>query len=310
MSDSPPDPVLVGIDVGGSAVKLGALTSSGERLREDSVAVAAGRPMEDVLDECVGRLRGLPRVRAIGVGVPGLLDRDAGRVTTSPNLPELEGVDLRGVLGVRTDLPPDAIRIENDANVAALGEQWLGAARGERNVLVVTLGSGIGGGLILGGELFVGEGLAGEVGHVTVDPDGPPCGCGSHGCLEALASANAARRRAIERGLPAGDPGNLELLAERARAGAAPERDLLDEVGRDLGHGLGTVVCTLDVRTFVIGGGFSAALDVLEDGIRRGLSEWAYGERVSRIRITRAALGPSAGWIGAARLVRPLVEAT
>ena len=197
------------------------------------------------------------------------------------------------------------MRIENDANVAALGEAWRGAARGERHVMILTLGTGIGGGLILDGELYVGEGMAGEIGHVTVDPDGLACGCGSRGCLETLASATAVRRRAEELGLPPDAPGNLERLAERARAGEGPERELLERVGCDLGHGLAEALCLLDVRSFVFGGGFAAALDTLEPGIRRGVGEWAYGERVREIRIARAALGPSAGWIGAARLTLP-----
>jgi glucokinase len=301
-------PPWIGIDVGGSAVKLGAATSEGEVLEERSLPVdpAAGAPaILGAAGEAVRALPGGGEPAALGVGLPGLLDRTAGRVLTSPNLPWLEGVDVRGLLAAATGVAPGAIRIENDANVAALGEQWLGAARGERDVLVATLGTGIGGGLVLDGRLYLGEGLAGEIGHVTVDPDGPACGCGSRGCLEALASASAASRRATERGLPAGAPGDLEELARAAREFAGPERALLREVGVDLGHGLGIVLCLLDVRTFVLGGGFSAALDVLEPGIRTGLSEWAYGDRVSGVRIERAALGASAGWIGAARLVAP-----
>jgi glucokinase len=202
------------------------------------------------------------------------------------------------------------VRVENDANVAAQGELWLGAARGERHALVVTLGTGIGGGVVLDGRLFVGEGLAGEIGHVTVDACGPQCGCGARGCLETLASASAASRRARERGLPAAAPGDLELLATRARAAAGPERELLLEVGLDLGRGLASAVSLLDLRTFVLGGGFSAALDLLEPGIRRGLAERAYGERVASVRLVRALLGPSAGWIGAACLCRPAAGRT
>jgi glucokinase len=220
-------------------------------------------------------------------------------VDTTPTVPGLSGVELRAELARRTGLAPRAIQVENDANAAAAGEAWLGAARGERHALVVTLGTGIGGGLILDGRPFSGEGLGGEVGHLVVDPQGPPCGCGSRGCLEALASANAARRRARERGLPAADPGNLELLVERARAPGA-ERELLLEIGRDLGRGLAAVVTLLDVRLFVFGGGFSAAFERLEAGIQEGLAERSFGERGVRLR--KAALGPAAGWIGAAHL--------
>jgi glucokinase len=144
--------------------------------------------------------------------------------------------------------------------------------------------------------------MAGEVGHVCIDPLGPPCGCGRRGCVEQFASATAAIRRAKAAGLPEGSPGDLELLAKQARAWDGPERALLQDVGRDLGRGLGVVVCLLDLRTFVIGGGFGAATDVLEPGIRAGLRDRSYGDRLLHVRILPAKLGGDAGWIGAARL--------
>jgi glucokinase len=165
--------------------------------------------------------------------------------------------------------------------------------------LLVTLGTGVGGGLVLGGKLFSGPGgMAGEIGHVVVDPNGTVCGCGARGCLETLASATAARRRAIERRL--GD--DLESLAAKARRSAGPERELFLDVGRDLGRGLAVALTLLDVRLFVVGGGFGAALDLLEPGVRAGIAERSYGRRADDLRIVAAALGPDAGWIGAARL--------
>jgi len=298
----------VGIDVGGTTVKLGALDPAGRTMGERSVAVAGVPRVALVLDgiaAAVRELAGGTPATGVGVGMPGLLDRAAGRVDESPNLPIFNGCALRDELARRLELSPELVALENDANAAALGEARQGAARGERDVLVVTLGTGVGGGLILGGELFLGAGLAGEIGHVMVDPEGPPCGCGSRGCLETLASATAVRRRALALGLP----GDVEQLAAAARAAEGPERALLAAVGRDLGHGLAAVVCLLDLRTFVFAGGFAAALDVLEAGIRRGLTEWAYGERVTSIRLARAALGSAAGWIGAALLPRPLMSA-
>ena len=290
----------IGVDVGGTSAKLGALdpgdppSVAGER----SVPVAGEDPAE-VLDGIASAARELaPDLTGLGVGTPGLLDRANGVILASPNLPAFAGVSLRAELARRLDLAPARVVIENDANAAALGEARLGAARGARNALVLTLGTGIGGGLILGGELEIGDGLAGELGHVVVLPDGPPCGCGSRGCLETLASASAVRRRAAEAGL-AEDP---EALTAAARTADGPERALLSAVGRDLGHGLAAAVSLLDVRTFVFGGGFSAALDVLEPGIRAGLREWAFGERVETVRLLPAALGPRAGWIGAATL--------
>lgn len=295
---------LAGVDVGGSALKLGVLAPDGTGRMETTLAVRPGDSATAIFSGAARALRELAPARLLGVGVglPGLLDRAQGCVRQSPNLPWLEDVPVATELARHLAIKPARVLLENDANVAALGELWLGAARGERNLLLLTLGTGIGGGLILGGELFVGEGLAGEIGHVTIDAEGPPCGCGARGCLETLASASAARRRALERGLPTDAPGDLVRLTEIARERAGPERELLQAVGYDLGRGLAAVVALLDVRTFVFGGGFSAALDVLEPGIRRALREWAYGERVASLRLLPAALGPSAGWIGAARL--------
>jgi glucokinase len=295
----------IGLDVGGSAIKAGAIAADGSARVERTVPVPSQAATGEMLDLLADAVRGLatdglpPR---LGVGVPGLLDRERGRVLQSPNLPWLAGAEVRTELAHRLALPTAAVLVENDANVAAQGELWLGAARGQRHALVVTLGTGIGGGVVLDGELFVGQGLAGEIGHVVVDPAGPRCGCGARGCLETLASASAASRRARERSLPREAPGDLELLAARARAGAPAERELLAEVGADLGRGLACAVALLDVRTFVLGGGFSAALDTLEQGIRRGLGERAYGQRVDEVKLVRASLGASAGWIGAASL--------
>jgi predicted NBD/HSP70 family sugar kinase len=157
------------------------------------------------------------------------------------------------------------------------------------------------GGLILDGKLYAGEGMAGEVGHIVVDPSGIACGCGSRGCVETLASATAAKRRAVQAGLPSTKPGDLRLLAERARAGHTPEKKLLHDVGLDLGRGIAPVISLLDLHVFVFGGGFSAALDTMEDGIRAGAKERSYGARRAELKFVHATLGPSAGWIGAAR---------
>lgn len=293
----------VGIDLGGSAIKAGAIASTGNVLERRSGPVDGGEGADRVLDRIATVARDLGVSGALGLGSPGVFDRRAGRILESPNLPYLEGVAICEELGRRLDLPANAIFLENDANVAALGERWIGAGRTEPNFLLLTLGTGVGGGFVLDGELFAGPGgMAGEIGHVVVDPRGPVCGCGAQGCLETLASASAARRRAEERGLPRGRPGDLERLAAVAREAPGPERELLVEVGTDLGRGLAAALTLLDVRVFLVGGGFGAALDVLELGVRKGLAERSYGRRIDDVRILPAALGPDAGWIGAARL--------
>ena len=257
-----------------------------------------------MLDEAaeLARALGAARSGALGVGVAGLLDRSRGLLAESPNLAFLRGLAIGAELAERLGLRSASVRLENDANAAALGEQWLGAAKGLSDALVVTLGTGIGGGAILAGRLYTGGGgRAGEIGHVVIDPAGPPCACGARGCSETLASAAATARRARERGLPRERPGDVERLVARAREGGAPEARLLTEVGRDLGRALAAAVTLLDLEHVVFAGGFSAALDVLEEGIRAGLEERCFGRR--DVRLSRAALGPAAGWIGAARLV-------
>jgi glucokinase len=291
----------IGIDLGGTAIKAGCITHDGVTVAEHSVDSGAERGRDAVLDTLAQVFRELGGGESLGIGVPGLLVRERGYLIASPNLPGFVDLDVRGELARRCKIDPRQVHVENDAKAAALGEMWLGAGRGIRDALVVTLGTGIGGGLILNGELYVGSGMAGEVGHIVIDPQGPLCGCGKRGCVEMHSSATAARKRAIAAGLPESSPGDLVLLAERARQGHAPERALLHAIGLDLGRGLGPVVCLLDLRTFIFGGGFAGALDTLEAGIRAGIDERSYGNRSPDVRLIGATLGASAGWIGAAR---------
>lgn len=288
--------VALGIDVGGTAIKAGRIRSDGTIEEERNFEWDGVDPALDVIAELTRIADAMGAFQAVGLGVPGLLDTSRGVVTASPNLPALAEAPLRDALAAHTGLAPTHVVVENDANAAACGEAWLGAAAEERDTMLVTLGTGIGGGIILDGELYRGAGMAGEIGHVCIDPGGPPCGCGAKGCLETLASARAAASRAEALGLGS----DLQAVSERARAGSAADAALLSAVGRDLGYGLAVVVTLLDLRHFVVGGGFSAAFDALEGGIREGLRERCYGERVEHVRLTRARLGNRAGWIGAA----------
>jgi glucokinase len=289
---------LVGIDVGGTAIKGGAVDDDGKILNRGEVPAGLDEGPEAVVERIVSLARDMGAESALGLGVPGLLDREQGLVLSSPNLRPLDGYPLRDELARRLGVEAKAVHVENDANVAAIGEHWLGGARGESHVLMITLGTGVGGGLILDGQLFLGEGGGGEVGHTVVDPAGPLCGCGQRGCLEVLASATAARRRAREAGLTE----DLKELTSAARTAPGAERDLMIAVGRDLGRGLGTVVTLLDLRCFLIGGGFGRALDVLREGVEAGIRERCTGPGRANLRILSAELGPDAGWIGAARL--------
>lgn len=287
----------IGFDIGGTALKAGAIDADGGNRVETSRETGPDTDLERLIGLFAEIRDELGPADRVGLGSPGLLDREGGRVLDSPNLAWMTAGPLVGPTAERLGLPRDRVAFENDANAAALGEFWLGAGSEDRSLLFVTLGTGVGGGLILDGELVLGDGLAGEVGHFKVDPEGPPCGCGQRGCVEALASATAARRRAVEAGL--GE--DLADLNARATRGEEAPRALFEAIGRDLGYGLSATLNLLDLRTYVIGGGFSAAMPHLLPGIQRGFFEGSYGDRVGALRISRASLGPSAGWIGAAR---------
>ena len=289
---------LVGIDLGGTAIKGGAVREGGEILERRQVDSDVAEGSEAVCSRIAALARELGAEHALGIGIPGLVDRERGLVTASPNLGPTVGFPMRDEVARLLGIEPARVKLENDANVAIFGEHWIGAARGEDHALLLTLGTGIGGGLVLDGRLFLGEGLAAELGHVTVEPGGIPCGCGSRGCMETLASATAALRRAREAGLSE----DLEVLCRLARDGGGPERELLEAVGRDLGRGLAQAILILDVRCFLIGGGFGAALDLLRPGILEGIDERSYGRPPELLKILPASLGPDAGWIGAARL--------
>ncbi len=289
----------VGIDLGGTAIKAGAVSLSGEVLERRSIPAELERGPEDLADRIAGLARELKCSDSVGIGVPGLLDRDAGVVLTSANLHQIDGFPLVDAVAEHLGVPPSHVALENDANVAALGEAWAGAGRKDPDFLMVTLGTGVGGGVVLGGEVVTGSGgLAGEIGHIFIGPGGPECGCGKRGCLETLASATATIRRAQAAGLPA-DLVEVNALASGGDAAAAT---LFSDVGRDLGRGLAAATVLLDVRVFVIGGGFGAALELLRPGIEEGLTERAYGRVAEDYRILGAELGPDAGWIGAARV--------
>jgi glucokinase len=291
----------VGIDLGGTSVKLGALDLEGAPIDSLSFPTELDRGPADLARRMAEAARALGVEGSLGLAAPGLLERGRGVVTASPNLAPIEGFPLRDELARLLGFDPRRVRFENDANAAAVGEHCAGAARGEHSFAMATLGTGVGGGILLEDRLVIGEGgLAGELGHVVIDPRGPRCGCGGRGCLEQYASASAAARRAREAGLEP-DPVRLTALA---RGGAGPERDLLSAIGRDLGRGLAPLVTLIDLRCFVIGGGFGAAFELLLPGLVEGLLERTFGRRPGDFRLYPATLGGDAGWIGAARLGR------
>ncbi|MBX5436558.1 MAG: ROK family protein [Alicyclobacillaceae bacterium] len=290
----------VGVDVGGTKISA-ALLSDGTRIHSAvEVATEAEHGPDHVIARivaCVKRvLQGVnpSQVVGIGIGAPGPLDPQAGVVIAPPNLPGWRHVPLRDriqeVLGISAWL-------DNDANVAALAEHRFGAARGASHVIYITVSTGIGAGIIIGGELYRGQsGVAGEIGHVVVNPAGPPCQCGRRGCLEALASGTAIARTATQR---YGRPVTAAEVARLASAGDAVARAVLDEAIENLGWGLVSVVNLLNPAVVVIGGGVAQVGAAMFDKLNAIVRRQALAGAGDAVRIVPASLGRQSGVIGA-----------
>jgi glucokinase len=301
---------VIAVDLGGTKLLAGVLSDDGVVVKRTvrPTAVESQEALLAELDAAIGELRE-EDVGAIGVGLPSTIDQRVGRAVSSVNIP-LAGIDFREHLTTRFGLPA---AIENDANAAALAEHRFGAGRGSQHMVMLTLGTGVGGGLILNGELYRGAvGAAGELGHITLDLDGPPCQgtCPGFGHLEALASGTAtdhlAQKIAVDR--PDGDLGraaaagrtvDAHLAVDLAAEGSGDARDLLEKVGFVLGTGIASFVNVFNPELVVIGGGFARAGDLLLEPARRVVAERALLPARELVRIVPALLGAEAGLIGA-----------
>lgn len=284
-------PVVIGLDVGGTKILSGLVDRDGNILAEHEVPSPAGSEegVLAALDEAVEALLG-KRVAAIGYGIPANLERGTGRILWATNL-QLTDVDLLARARERFGLP---VGIENDAGAAALAEWRRGAGRGTANLLMVTLGTGVGGGIVLDGRLFRNWV---EIGHVVVEEDGPECTCGGRGHLEVLASGSAAVAAARELYGPEAD---AHLLVVHARAGKQAAREALVRMGRSLGAAIGSLVNVFDPEVVVVGGGFGAAAgDLVLDSARETARREAIYPADGTLRVVQAELGPEAGLVGA-----------
>jgi glucokinase len=284
-------PVVIGLDVGGTKIRSGLVGRDGGVVAEHEVTSPEGG--EDVvlatLDEAVEALLD-ERVAAIGYGIPANLERGTGRVLWATNLP-LTDVDLLSRSRERFGLP---VGIENDASAAALAEWRLGAGRGVANLLMLTLGTGVGGGLVVDGSPFR---QWAELGHLVVQEGGRECTCGGHGHLEVLASGSAADRDARELYGPDSD---AEELVKRARAGEEPARRALARIGTSLGAAVGSLANVFDPELVVVGGGFGAAAgDLVLDPAREAARREAIHPADKELRIVPAELGEESGLVGA-----------
>ncbi len=296
-------PLTLGVDVGGSKILAGVVDAAG-RVTDVVGAETPGRRnlprvVEDTIVDTVQKLASEHDVAAVGVGAAGFVALD-GVVRFAPHV-SWRDEPLEQRLAHRLGLP---VAVDNDANVTALAETAFGAARGASEVLCVTLGTGIGGAVVMGGRVRRGSsGLAGEFGHMQVVPDGIGCPCGLRGCWEQYSSGTALRRLAAEFGAPAGIDG--PRVTEAAADGVDWAVRAFEEVGTWLGVGVAGLCAALDPDVVVIGGGLSASGELLLAPARVALGEKLPGRGYRPIpRLVAADLGPRAGMVGAAELVR------
>ena len=330
----------IGVDLGGTNLRIAAVDEQGKLVEKITLGtkVSLGRDhvigeMCDAIQRMSERFKDSAPLLGIGIGVPGIIDMQTGLLRESPNLPGWANYPVHAEIERRLKT---VVILENDANVAALGETWLGAARDFSDVAMFTLGTGVGGGLILGGTIWRGaNGMAGEFGHITVEPEGQLCGCGNRGCLEQYASATAVVRMAREAvagtsGLALARAANSDSefsaksIYNLAIQGDEDARRIFRHVGRYLGVVLASMVNSLNLPIYLIGGGASSAWDAFSPSIfeelrrrsfvyaatappdptaaNEGASAHLAAVSSRKTIITRALLGSDAGLYGAARL--------
>ena len=313
---------IIGVDLGGTKIFAGAVSVDGTRTHGmRTLATQAEGGADAVVDRIVGLIEGVildtmnetgatrKDFLGIGIGAPGPLDRKNGIVIVAPNL-GWRDFPLRERVSSRLGMPAT---LDNDANCATIGEWWLGAARGGTTVVGITIGTGIGGGLIINGELYHGASdVAGEIGHTTIDVNGRYCKCGNYGCLEAYASGPAIATRAREAlqredttsTLPSMVDGHLdritaETVYDAAKKGDALANEIVRDTARYLGAGIATLLNVINPDTVVIAGGVTRAGDALMVPLKAEVRRRAFNPAVKAVRIVLAELPGTAGVIGA-----------
>ena len=313
--------VAVGVDIGGTNLRFGLVSDVGAILARKRTAARVVQGPEGVFGRIADGISAMLKRAAedghvpvgIGLGVPGIISAAEGVVRFSPNLPGWADFPLKGRAQGRFPLP--AV-VENDANAYALGEAWLGSGAGASSLVCITLGTGVGGGIILGGDVWRGvDGMAGEVGHLTVNPRGPLCGCGNRGCLERYASATAVVERAgaaLVKGSDSTlraafdrDPNGLtaDMVRDAAERGDALSAKVYREAGVNLGIALSGLINLLNVERIVIGGGMAGAWDLFIGPLEAEIKKRAFRIPRERCAIVKAKLGDDAAVLGAAGLV-------
>ena len=311
-------PTVIAVDLGGTHLRVGAVQEDGVVVEKEKYDADSRSGCNSVLGCVAQSVKKMAEkikarsdvIKGVALGFPGIVDQEKGIVYQSPHFPDWKDLNILDFFKKEIFWP---LVIDNDANMAALGESWKGAGQGVKNFVMLTFGTGVGGGIILNGQIFRGDrGFAGEVGHLCIETEGPRCACGSKGCLEMYVSANGIRRlveftddpeglnRLIER-----IGGNIERVTVRYLHEAALDGDIFANIvfkkmGYYLGTGLASLTNTLGVETFILGGGVSEAWNFFIEPARKELLERTYHEIASHIQIKKAILGDNAGLVGGA----------
>jgi len=299
----------IGVDLGGTNLRAAAISREGAILDKiaGSTHLSAGRDavIADIVNAIItvrGRIGGAHRLAGVGIGVPGFILIEKGIIVGSNNLPEFDGFPVRDEIERRLGAK---VILENDANAAALGEKWMGAGRNVNDLVLLTLGTGIGGGIISEGRMIHGHvGMAGELGHLTVVPNGNPCGCGNYGCLEKHASATAIT--AMARMLSLGENLSSEAVYNLAAGGNLKAKMIFHAMGSALGVALANLINIFNYPLYLLSGGVLPAWDLFAPSMMNEIELRSFTFRNSKTEVGKAILGAEAGLFGAAYL--PLIE--
>ena len=319
------DKIYIGIDLGGTKILTASADSKGNIIKDIKIPTEVPKGNEVVVENIHKSIKKVlsgtnlhkDNVEAIGIGSPGPLDLEKGLIVGAANLP-FERFPLVDEIEERTGIP---VYLQNDANTAALGEKFFGAGKDVENMIYVTVSTGVGGGIIIDGEIYYGyNGNAGEIGHMLIDPDGPICGCGNHGCLESFSSGTAIARMGREAvkdnrsklidQLVEGNTTEIdaEIVARAARKGDEVAEEIYHKAGYYLGMGLANLVNIFNPEMIVLGGGVMYAEELFIDNLKNSLNSYALGAPLQVVELARAELGDEIGVRGAIAVAMNKVE--
>ncbi len=311
--------LAIGVDLGGTRIKLGAVDDKGKLLHDCTIPTEAEHGPRRIVENIAKGIQSIftqidsSKVVGIGIGAPGTVDLDGGTVKYPPNFPGWTVFRLGDELKKLFQIP---VQVDNDANAAAIGEAKFGAGVGHKDFVMVTLGTGVGGGIILDGKIYRGPfGGAGELGHITIDYNGPKCNCGNYGCVEAYVGQRYLSKRTVEKlqnhkqskivELVNGDISKVEpsIITQAAKQGDEFALNVLKETGMFLGIALASVLNLFDLRFIIVGGGVAGAGKPLFDSITQTVKSRVLKPISDEVKVVPAQLGDATGVLGAAALV-------